>query len=128
MPLGHSLSIHEQKFRGVQQCPEQILNRLTPITIGREAFQGRLAFCLAADLLAGAGRPSEHLDTVSQSTRFSESVDQTQDNPREPESELDFEVLLSALRSEGEEFYLVGLRNTYYTNRVSIRYEKCEVE
>jgi hypothetical protein len=70
----------------------------------------RLALCLAADLLARARGRSERLGTAGQPACFRESVDQTQHDAREPEPERDLEVPLRALRSEGEEFYLLRLR------------------
>jgi len=106
------VNINHSKPSSGQPRVEQIDHQLVPdgASLLHRGSKRRLALRLAADLLAGAGGPSERPDAVGQPVRFGDPVDQTQDNPREPEAERDLEVLLRALWRGGEEFYLLGLR------------------
>jgi len=115
------VNVNQPKPSSRQPHVERIDHQLVPdsLTLLHYGITRRFALRLATDLLAGAGRRSERPGAVGQPVRFSEPIHQTQDNAREPEPERDFEMSLRALRGEGEEFYLVGLRNTYSTHKPS---------
>jgi len=106
------VNINHSKPSSGQPHVKQIDHQLGPdgLSLLHHGSMCRLALRLAADLLAGTGGRSERPGAVVQPVRFSEAIDQTQNDTREPEPERDFEVLLRALRSEREEFYLLGLR------------------
>jgi len=104
--------INHSKPSSGQPHVKQIDHQLRPdgLSLPHHGSKRRLALRLAADLLAGMEGRSERPGAVVQPVRFREAIDQTQNDAREPEPERDLEVLLRALRSECEEFYLLGLR------------------
>src|SRR5258708_9500886 len=83
------VNINYSKPTSRQPHVEQIDQQLVPD--GPALLHGgskrRLALRLAADLLAGAGGPSKGPDAVGQPVRFSNPVDQTPKDAREPEPE-----------------------------------------
>ena len=106
------VKIRYSKPSSRQPHVERIDHQLVPdgLAFLRHGSKRSLALRFAADLLASTGGRSKHPGAIGQPVRFCEPVDQTQNDAREPEPERDFEVLLRALWSGGEEFYLLGLR------------------
>ena len=87
---------------------ESITNWCLTAFLSYHGIKCRSAIILTTEL-AGAGRRSERPGAVGQPNRFSKAVEQTQGNVLEPKLERDFEVLLPAVRGQGEEFHLLGV-------------------